>query len=129
MLTFLSLLFTDAHAFGKAFFGQGNVSIGVSMTNCNGSESSVLDCSYSLSTAGCTHADDAGVRCSGEIGLCEAAGFTGCCISGCNQGTCWCDQFCHNFGDCCVGIENSCPQCKYKYTCMILYNVPTSHPL
>ena len=51
--------FTDAH------FGQsaGNVLIGG--VGCTGTETSLLDCSY---TSGlCQHTDDAGVRCQSEL--------------------------------------------------------------
>ena len=41
---------------------------------------------------------------------CEAAGFMSCCTEACfvEQGTCFCDQDCYDFGDCCDDIRNIC---------------------
>ena len=45
------------------------------------------------------------------LGSCVAQGFTGCCTSSCavssNVSTCYCDQLCYNFGDCCSDIEET----------------------
>ena len=45
------------------------------------------------------------------VGSCVAQGFTGCCTSSCvvssNISTCYCDQLCYNFGDCCSDIEEA----------------------
>lgn len=102
---------TDAQAYSNAFFGQGTGVIGVSDTNCDGTEATVQECSYMLNPATCTHSMDAGVRCSGPVGDCEAAGHTTCCTGGgCQTNGCYCDAACHGFGDCCADIANTCPQ-------------------
>ena len=61
--TFIS---TDAVAFGDAHFGPGTGPILLDDLDCNGSESSLIDCSQS-SYISCYygHAEDAGVRCQG----------------------------------------------------------------
>ena len=45
------------------------------------------------------------------IGSCVAQGFTGCCTSSCvvsaGGSTCYCDQLCFSFGDCCSDIEEA----------------------
>ena len=46
------------------------------------------------------------------IGSCVAQGFNGCCTEGscsvsAGGSTCYCDQVCHNFGDCCSDIEEA----------------------
>jgi receptor-type tyrosine-protein phosphatase Q len=47
----------------NAYFGQGSGSILMSLVGCTGSESRLIDCSYSSSISGCSHYDDAGVQC------------------------------------------------------------------
>ena len=39
-------------------------------------------------------------------GFCVDAGFVGCCVSGCFVGSCFCDQICYVFGDCCDDIAD-----------------------
>lgn len=45
------------------------------------------------------------------IGSCTGQGYTGCCKPGVNKtchgsdGTCYCDQLCHKYGDCCDDID------------------------
>ena len=98
-------------AYGNAFFGQGSGLIGVGNTNCIGNETDVTLCGYTLYPTDCTHQQDAGVRCSGEIGPCEGAGHLTCCTGGCNVDGCYCDAACHVFGDCCSDAFNkTCPQ-------------------
>ena len=41
----------------------------------------------------------AGIECF-EQTTCEANGHTGCCLSGCNTGSCYCDSLCHIFENC-----------------------------
>ena len=68
----IDLLITDltigAVAFGNAHFGAGTGPIHLDNLDCNGSESSLTDCLQS-SYISCYygHAEDAGVRCQGEI--------------------------------------------------------------
>ena len=54
---------TDATARLNAYFGAGSGSILMNYVACSGSESRLIDCSYSTSTSGCSHNDDAGVQC------------------------------------------------------------------
>ncbi len=76
---------------------------------CVGTETNIDACTKgAASNCGTDHT--AGVKCSGEKGICETAGHTSCCISGCNVGGCYCDSACHGFGDCCAGIDTTCPQ-------------------
>ena len=58
--------FVDATAYSNARFGQGSDPIFVDNTACTGSESRLLDCGYDMNTNDCTHAEDAGLRCSGR---------------------------------------------------------------
>ena len=50
-------------AYSSAYFGQGIIPILMANVACSGSESSLVDCSYSRSTSNCGHNEDAGVRC------------------------------------------------------------------
>ena len=58
-----TVLYIDATARLNAYFGQGSGSILMTSVACTGSESRLIDCSYSSSTSGCNHYDDAGVQC------------------------------------------------------------------
>ena len=63
----MELTCLGAVAYSNAAFGAG---IGTSLfasVNCNGSESSLLECSYNNN--GCSHTNDAGVRCQGKNGV------------------------------------------------------------
>ena len=47
-----------------------------------------------------------------NIGSCVAQGFNGCCTERCcavpdGGSLCFCDQMCHNYGDCCSDIEEA----------------------
>ena len=53
----------DAIARSDAYYGQGSGSIFLTDVGCTGSESRLIDCSYSSYTDGCSHSDDAGVQC------------------------------------------------------------------
>ena len=67
--TFMNkLVFPDALAFGSAHFGVGSGDILLDNVRCTGSESSLLDCTYSTSVyCSLRHNEDAGVRCHGEL--------------------------------------------------------------
>ena len=54
---------TGAQALSQATFGQGTGSILLTSVACTGSERVLMNCTASSSTTGCTHAQDAGVRC------------------------------------------------------------------
>lgn len=53
----------DSIARSNAYFGQGSGSILMNNVGCTGSESRLIDCSYSSSTSSCSHSEDAGVQC------------------------------------------------------------------
>ena len=59
-------LLTDATAFAGGRFGQGTGPIFVDNTACSGNEPRLLNCGYDTDTTDCTHAEDAGLRCSGR---------------------------------------------------------------
>lgn len=56
-------LHIDATAYSSAYFGQGIIPILMTSVSCSGTESRLVDCSYSSSTSDCAHYEDAGVRC------------------------------------------------------------------
>ena len=56
----------DAVAYSEANFGQGTGSIFIDNTDCVGDELRLTSCRYDNHTADCTHAEDAGLRCSGR---------------------------------------------------------------
>ena len=58
----------DTVAFSNSHFGAGIGDIYLDNVGCIGNESSLLDCSY-VSNAGCSHSEDAGVRCQCKITL------------------------------------------------------------
>ena len=63
----LFFLLVDANVTGSTEFGPGVGSVLVDSVVCSGNEVRLLDCSIgSMGTTNCTHANDAGVRCSVE---------------------------------------------------------------
>ena len=58
--TFISVAATP---FSGALFGQGDGPIVADLAVCTGNEGRLSDCMYNLNHR-CTHANDAGVRCS-----------------------------------------------------------------
>ena len=101
--------FLGAQAYGHSLFGKGLTPVMSYGYNCTGSENNLTDC-MTLPATMCDSDSSAGVKCSGAPTQCELNGDTGCCISGCNAGGCYCDAVCHSFGDCCDGIDVTCPQ-------------------
>ncbi len=82
--------------------------------NCTGIEANLTECMIKPANM-CDADSTAGVGCN-EVSICEQAGHSGCCVSGCNAGGCYCDAVCHTFGDCCDGINSTCPQSEsYKF--------------
>ena len=54
--------------FSEAAFGQGTGSIFLDEVTCSGTEIALLNCSnIGLSVHDCSHLEDAGVRCQGEV--------------------------------------------------------------
>ena len=60
----------DATAFTDMRFGQGSGPIFVDNAACFGDELRLISCTYDSHTSDCTHAEDAGLRCSGRCKLC-----------------------------------------------------------
>ena len=58
-----STISTDAVAFRSAQFGAGIGSVFLTSVGCSGTENNLLGCTYSTSTSGCSHSNDAGSRC------------------------------------------------------------------
>lgn len=59
----------------KAYYGEGEGAILLDDLLCSGDETTLLDCptisGLSPFSGNCDHAEDAGVRCNGKIGLQE----------------------------------------------------------
>ena len=53
-------------AYSSAAFGAGSGNIFLTNVGCNGGESDLLDCTYSVGSS-CSHTEDVGVRCQGII--------------------------------------------------------------
>ena len=107
-------LSTGAQAYGNAYYGQGLGFIHYSNVTCTGSETTLASCSLATNPT-CDHSMDVGVFCDGLSTTCQDAGFSGCCSGTCSVTPpvgpqCYCDTPCHGFGDCCPGIEKTCPQ-------------------
>ena len=100
----------DVSAYGGSKYGIASVAPTLTNFACYGNETSLSGCTYTTTSSGQVDAI-ASVRCTPKT-ICENAGHTGCCVSGCNTGTCYCDDSCHFFQDCCEGIETTCP-CEY----------------
>ena len=59
---------TDATPFSSAAtFGQGAGLIALNNVACTAYESRLIDCPYTNSTAGCSHANDVGANCSSRM--------------------------------------------------------------
>ena len=57
---------TAAIAYSNALFGAGSGPIYLTDVSCSGSETSLLQCnSDPILSSGCTHLEDAGVKCEG----------------------------------------------------------------
>ena len=63
--------FPDARATPGGSFGMGGGGIYGSSVACTPTEERLVDCAYDTSTAGCSHANDAGVICSTQCELTE----------------------------------------------------------
>ena len=79
--------FADAVAYSNAYFGQGIIPILMTNVGCSGTESRLVDCSYSSSTGGCYHYEDAGVQCQyREIEIALNSALIAVLIAGCTHG-------------------------------------------
>ena len=58
-------LYTGSVSTSSASFGQGGGPVHVSNIQCNGTETQLQACAYSL-TNNCTHSSDAGIMCIGK---------------------------------------------------------------
>ena len=57
------------HARSDAFYGQGSGQIWLNKVNCNGNESTIVNCSHDgWGIHSCTHAEDASVKCTTAFG-------------------------------------------------------------
>ena len=62
---------TDAEAYGKARYGEGEGEIYIENVQCVGSESSLTDCPASeVGVHDCSHSEDVGVSCKGQLNVC-----------------------------------------------------------
>ena len=58
----------DGQATYNAYFGQGTGAVALEQVACTGSETSLLSCqSNTIFQTGCSHSDDAGVICQGNL--------------------------------------------------------------
>ena len=48
-------------------FGNGNGTILLDDVKCDGTEQTLLNCTFSQQAADCDHSEDAGVRCQGKL--------------------------------------------------------------
>ena len=48
-------------------FGNGNGTILLDDMKCDGTEQTLLNCTFSQQAANCDHSEDAGVRCQGKF--------------------------------------------------------------
>ena len=53
----------------RAKYGQGSGTIWMDGVNCQGDETSLLDCTYDADTSDCSHSDDASVKCEVMVRL------------------------------------------------------------
>ena len=106
-------------AYGDSHYGGGVGSIAATDLQCIGTEDYLYECTNTTENT-CDHSSDVGVDCAASFGACHQAGFTTCCTSGCNVGSCYCDAACHGFGDCCEDIEGTCPLGSCMCTIMII---------
>ena len=61
----LNFYILGARSFSYAFFGRGSGPIVMSYVGCNGLETHLANCTYSIPS--CSHYEDAGVRCPGML--------------------------------------------------------------
>ena len=59
---YYDLIWLDAQAYTRAFFGEGHGPVLLDFVNCNGNEASLLNCEH-VNTTLCDHNSDAGVDC------------------------------------------------------------------
>ena len=64
-INYIACLLLGSVSTSSASFGQGDGPIHVSNVQCNGNETQLQTCGYSLSNT-CTHSSDAGIMCVGK---------------------------------------------------------------
>ena len=64
--TTCKMMYTGAVAYINAHFGASTGPIHISNVQCSGSESGLVNCSYTSPSVNCGHSDDAGVMCEGN---------------------------------------------------------------
>ena len=82
MVVCRQLGYTNATAsWGSARFGPGSGPILLSDLSCIGNESNIAECGHH-STHNCSHSEDVGVVCEGQlisvVSACQCANFSGC---------------------------------------------------
>lgn len=55
----------DASTISNAYSGDGPISI--RNVVCDGTEANILECTFDVDTSDCSHLDDVGVQCSGNL--------------------------------------------------------------
>ena len=66
-LSLFLLLFVAVRAFGGSKYGAGNGPIFFRDAACAGTEYGLSYCISNTDTSGCTHSDDAGIQCNGDL--------------------------------------------------------------
>ena len=62
------IILLDGQATYNAYFGKGTGAVALEQVACTGSETSLLSCpSNTIFQTGCSHSDDAGVICQGNL--------------------------------------------------------------
>lgn len=99
--------------YGRALYGEGTGPIGFQNLSCSGAETNITQCNYTSVYSTCPHSMDAGVHCNPTSICLDVGGHVGCCdVHNCYMSfpyNCWCDDQCRQVGDCCEGIDVTCP--------------------
>ena len=111
IITFTENLILAGSSFGNPRYNSEPIEL-----RCNGSEVNITDCPATVRTVNTTCAEIAGIQCH-DIGTCERAGLTNCCVERCETSSgCYCSSACLTFGDCCPDFVKVC---KSEYNLLI----------